>query len=133
MQSMRVFVVTAPLLLLLATLACDEDFARCYPGDFLGCTCANGQQGYAACTAGAYGACTCDGSTPGLDAGVREAGTCGGSKALFEDCGSSDECASCLCDTFGTRRRCTITCTELQMCPAPSDGCSNRNVCRPPP
>jgi len=120
------------VVVVLVALACDEEFAPCYPGDFVGCACASGARGYAACTNETYGACVCDGVTPGLDAGRDATATCGGTKPLFDDCAANAECASCRCETFGTRGRCTVPCTSVAECPAPADVCTNRGVCRPP-
>ncbi|MBX3203429.1 MAG: hypothetical protein KF764_00110 [Labilithrix sp.] len=150
-----VTLVALALVLLARTVAgCGEDFADCYAGDFVACSCADGGAGYAACSArGDYAssACVCDG-TPGVDAAARgsavdaaptrdaasDASACAadaeaGSKKLFEPCTTSDECEDCACEAFGARGQlCTRSCTSLDDCPAPSSACTNRGVCRPP-
>jgi hypothetical protein len=151
-----------PIVVLVAMLAvariaagCEEDFKECYAGDYLGCTCENGRTGYAACSAQsdyASSQCVCDGTTPGvdasrpdtgsdaaLDASTGDAASCAGDagdagrKKLFEPCTAADECEGCRCESFGTKGQlCTISCTSGEQCPAPSDMCTNRGVCRPP-
>lgn len=57
--------------------ACAGDEPPCRAGDYVGCTCNDGAHGYAACRPDieGYGSCVCDGTTPGLDAGPRDAST----------------------------------------------------------
>ncbi|MCW5834151.1 MAG: hypothetical protein KIS78_17265 [Labilithrix sp.] len=133
-----------------ATAGCGEDFADCYAGDFVACSCADGGAGYAACSArGDYAssACVCDG-TPGIDAaagegaldagGSHDARACaedagdGGRARLFEPCSTDGDCEGCACASFGDRGQlCTRSCATPDECPA-SSACTNRGVCRPP-
>jgi hypothetical protein len=138
----------------LVAFACGEQYKDCYGTDYTACVCADGGFGYAKCSPlGDFQtvACVCDGTTPGIDSGVDagppspaclvdagDGGTVpfdGGTrtKKFLEDCATSGDCETCLCDTFGTSRRCTVPCTTASDCPAPSDACTSRGVCRPPP
>jgi hypothetical protein len=77
-----------------ATLGCDEEYKTCYPGDYLGCTCPNGQPGFAACANEAYGQCVCDGTTPGLDAGgTRDAAVANEGGGRNRDAGDAGDAA----------------------------------------
>ncbi len=62
---------TVVFLIVASVLACHEDHAECYQGDFRGCTCSGQDIGYQRCRADGSGfdACVCDGTIPGLDAG----------------------------------------------------------------
>jgi hypothetical protein len=148
-----VIVVALAAIVVLASASCDEEYKECYPGDFLGCSCANGAVGYAACSpSGSFTstACVCDGTTPGIDGGAPDArsddaeaepdaATCAldagpdaGLKKYAESCARNEECESCRCESFAGQNICTTTCTTVDQCPAPADACTNRGVCRPP-
>jgi len=60
-----------------------------------------------------------------------EAGACVGTLPFLATCTMNEECmGSCLCQSFGHTKQCTITCMNDPDCPAPSGGCTN-GVCRP--
>ena len=117
-------------------LACGEDRPLCYRGDFIGCNCADGAYGYSACVAdeSGYGACVCNGTTPGVDAGPRDASVEETTKlALFVKCTDAAECESGVCFTYGDGQSlCSKSCTSAAECPAPSSGCNGKGACRPP-
>ena len=150
---MRAFVLVVVAALLAVAGGCEEQSKTCYPGDYLGCTCAGGANGYALCSPSgdfASSTCVCNGTTPGIDGGTRDAaadaradaadaGACvpdaggdAGLKKYFEPCTTSAECETCVCENFGGSLKCTTTCTSVDQCPAPADACTNRGVCRPP-
>ena len=68
---MRVLAVAIAILIVVAAIAaCDEDFKKCYEGDYVACSCGGSSFGYARCDAHEkFAACVCDGTTPGLDGG----------------------------------------------------------------
>ncbi|MEJ7599674.1 MAG: hypothetical protein WKG01_17335 [Kofleriaceae bacterium] len=76
-----------------------------------------------------FASCKDDKPTP--DAGrIVDGGTCAGTLGLTEVCTNSDECATCVCRSFGHAMNCTQACDASNPCPAPSSGCSN-GFCRP--
>jgi hypothetical protein len=74
----------------------------------------------------------CDGGDkPKPDSAVPGDGAmCAGTIAYLQPCTASDECTSCVCQSFGHSKICTKTCTLPEDCPAPSGGCS-MGFCRP--
>src|SRR6185437_2476396 len=103
---MRALFSSIPIALLVIAAAGEEDFKRCYAGDYVSCRCGADSFGYAQCnTVDAFGPCVCDGTTPGIDAGHPEAGSEAGApvackpntgtKQYFDDCAANEECASC--------------------------------------
>ena len=118
--------------------ACGEDRPLCYPGDFIGCSCANGAYGYSACgefgDGPAYGPCDCSGAIPGVDAGPPDVAAEAAAKlALFEPCTDAAQCESGVCFEYGDQRSlCSKTCSGASDCPAPSSGCNGKGACKPP-
>ena len=135
----RIALLVALPLGLVVPLACGEERPTCYEGDFLGCTCPNGQLGYKSCSSEErYSVCTCDGTTPGLDASFEEdadADAPGVSSKLpfMSTCTTNEECESGNCHLFSMQGSfCTQSCKVITDCPAPSTGCNNRGICKAP-
>jgi len=127
-----------PALAIAIVVACGEDRPPCYHGDFIGCTCADGKYGYAACSAleDGYAACVCDGTTPGVDGGVRDASLDVAPEtaktAFLAACTTNEQCETGLCFTYGMGQElCTKPCTMPTDCPVPSTGCNGKGVCKP--
>lgn len=47
-----------------------------------------------------------------------------GTAVLLADCTQNEECASCVCRTFGHENKCTKACSGPADCEAPSSGCT---------
>lgn len=74
----------------------------------------------------------CHGNDPVPDAGTTSTGDgamCTGTVAYLQNCMTDDECATCICKSFGHSQVCTQTCTIDADCPAPSGGCT-QGFCR---
>ncbi len=56
---------------------------------------------------------------------------CTRGKAFLETCASSDECDSCLCNTFDDGGMvCARACLTDSDCPSPSLGCNKKGICK---
>ncbi|MBK8252819.1 MAG: hypothetical protein IPK82_09140 [Polyangiaceae bacterium] len=121
------------LFTLLLLIGCSPKQA-CYEGDYMACTCDNGQPGFAACDvdADAYGECAYCGSVPGLTIG--QGGTGGSELAAFMDnCTQNSDCETGLCFNYTSKGpKCTLPCESDTDCPSPSPGCNNKGVCKAP-
>ena len=124
-------------------VACATSYPPCYRGEYRACTCAapSGARGYQACnvTEDGFQTCVCDGMTPGADGGRDasadspiEAASAGG---FLEPCGANGACATAelVCFDFAVKGTlCTKKCTHSSECPAPSDLCNPKGVCKAP-
>jgi hypothetical protein len=128
------------LFLVLLLAACRTEVPACYEGDFAACTCASNAPGYRHCLVPeeTYSACVCDGTTPGVDGSVLDAGeeaeAAPPAKLPFmSKCTVNDECESGNCHVFAQEGSfCTHECKDTVDCPAPSSGCNQRGICKAP-
>ena len=118
--------------------ACRASNPSCYEGDYVACDCAGASSpGFAKCGADErFSACVCNGTVPGYDGSFYEdaasdAGSATGKVPFLGACQKNEDCETGLCFSFNAKGpHCSIACSAVPVCPAPSPGCSGMGVCK---
>ncbi len=125
-----------PVLLgLVLTAGCEAAEGReCLPNDYIACSCASGESGYAVCDelGSGYGECGYCGALPPGTAGGGQ-GEGGGLLAFMSECEEDAQCETELCFVFNAKGpHCSHPCSSDAECESPSPGCNKMGVCKAP-